>query len=319
LQFCVGEINIFRLQNTKMLFPANDVINQQLHDDLFHEKQVHLSVLRLDAIHPVVSGNKLFKLHYFLQTAIQQSYEGIVTFGGPYSNHLVATAFACKTSGLKCTGIIRGEQPAFLSHTITKCCNDYGMVVKFIPRNQYDEREQPFFIKDLKLEYPNCLIVPDGGYHPMGAAGAALIMDLINEDATHVCCAVGTATTLAGLMLGKKDNQQIIAIPVLKNMHDLQNRIEYLTNCKYSGQHLQTMPDYHFGGYAKKNKELIDSMNQLYEKYRLPTDFVYTGKLMYGIIDSIKNGSFPKGSKIVCVHTGGLQGNLSLPPGTLVF
>ncbi len=302
-----------------MLFPTKDAINQQLNDDLFYQKQVHLSVLRLDAIHPVVSGNKLFKLHYFLQTAIQHSYEGIVTFGGAYSNHLVASAFACKIAGLKCTAIVRGEQPAFLSHTLTSCRNEYDMVVKFISRKQYEEREQPFFAKDLQLEYPNYLIVPDGGYHPMGAAGAALIMDLIDEDATHICCAVGTATTLAGLLLGKKENQQIIAIPVLKNMHDLQYRIEYLTNCKYSGKHLQIMQDYHFGGYAKKNQELIDCMNHGYQKYKLPTDFVYTGKLMHGVIDIIKNDFFPKGSKIVCLHTGGLQGNLSLPPGTLVF
>ncbi|MEP7144391.1 MAG: pyridoxal-phosphate dependent enzyme [Ferruginibacter sp.] len=301
-----------------MLFPTSNIETEILADDLFDQKQVCLSVLRLDTLHPVISGNKLFKLFYFLQNALGQSSEGIVTFGGTYSNHLAATAYACKEAGLKSAGIIRGERSSSLSHTLNACIES-GMALKFISRQQYNKKEETVFLEEIKTEYKNFLVVPEGGYHPLGAAGAALIMDLINADASHICCAVGTATTLSGLLLGVKKEQQIIGIPVLKNMHDLQQRIMILTNKLFNLQQLKIMNDYHFGGYAKKPPQLIEFMNLLYQKYQLPTDFVYTGKMMFGIMDSIKKDVFPKGSKIVCIHTGGLQGNSSLPPGTLVF
>jgi 1-aminocyclopropane-1-carboxylate deaminase len=301
-----------------MLFPSGNIVLDELQDELLDLKQVSLSVLRLDLLHPIVSGNKLFKLHYFLQDALLQSCEGMVTFGGAYSNHLVATAYACREAGLKSIGIVRGEAPPRLSHTLM-ACQEYGMKLKFISRLAYDQKEQPAFLKELQSAYKNYLFVPEGGYHPLGAKGAALIMDLIKEDTSHICCAVGTATTLSGLLKGLKSSQQLIGIPVLKNMHDLPERIDNLTNQKFAPQQLEIMNDYHFGGYAKKTKELIEFMNMLYLKHQLPTDFVYTGKMMFGIINSIQTDYFKKGSKIVCIHTGGLQGNLSLKQGTLVF
>ncbi|MEP7110212.1 MAG: pyridoxal-phosphate dependent enzyme [Ferruginibacter sp.] len=301
-----------------MLFPISNIVMEDLADELFDQKQVEVSVLRLDRIHKVVSGNKIFKLHYFLQDAIQQSCEGIVSFGGAYSNHLVATAYACKETGLKSTAIIRGEQPAILSPTLHACL-EYGMTLKFISRLEYKNKDLPGFLNALIPEHENYLVVPEGGYHPLGAAGAALIMELMNDDTTHICSAVGTATTLSGLILGLRKKQQIIGIPVLKNMHDLQQRITFLTNHPINPYEVKIMNFYHFGGYAKKKQELIDFMNLLYQKHQLPTDFVYTGKMMFGVIDCIKRDFFPKGSKIVCIHTGGIQGNSSLQPGTLVF
>ncbi|MEO5890459.1 MAG: pyridoxal-phosphate dependent enzyme [Ferruginibacter sp.] len=274
-------------------------------------------MLRLDEIHPVISGNKLFKLYYFMQKALQEK-NGIVTFGGAYSNHLVATACLCKDAGLKCTGIVRGERPLSLSHTLIACI-EYGMTLKFISRQEYDQKDEPDFLQKIKEEYKNYLVIPEGGYDPLGAAGAALIMSLVKKDASHICCAVGTATTLSGLSLALKNNQQLIGIPVLKNMHDLQQRMSFLTEQLFNPQQLQIIDNYHFGGYAKRTPELISFMNFFYQKHALPTDFVYTGKLMFGIIDSIKKDFFPKGSNIICIHTGGLQGNLSLPKGSLVF
>lgn len=301
-----------------MLFPTDGVVMEELSDDLFSKKQVFLYVLRLDNIHQVVSGNKLFKLHYFLKNAVQQSSEGIVTFGGAWSNHLVATAFACKELGVKSVGIIRGESPAVLSDTLDRC-REYGMQLEFISRTRYSEKEQPGFLYEITSVFKKYYIVPEGGYHPLGAAGASLIMDFIDDDVTHICCAVGSATTLTGLLQGLKKKQQLIGIPVLKNLHDLEKRISFLGNHFFDPLQLKIMNDYHFGGYAKKNKVLIDFMNTLYQQHHLPTDFVYTGKMMFGIIDGIRKNIFPKGSKIVCIHTGGLQGNLSLKPGALVF
>lgn len=301
-----------------MLFPTANIISQDLKDDLFEQKQVRLTVLRLDAIDPVASGNKLFKLHFFLQNAYRQASAGIVTFGGAFSNHLLATAYTCKKAGLKSVGIIRGERPPVLSHTLTACLF-YGMELKFISRSEYDKKDQPGFLNDVNADYNNYIVIPEGGYHPLGALGASLISDMIGQDASHICCAVGTGTTLAGLLPKLKEQQQLLGIPVLKNMHDLGQRIEFLTSQPFDPGRMKIINNYHFGGYAKKTPELVNFINLLYKKHGLPTDFVYTGKMMFGIIDYISKDLFPKGSNIVCIHTGGLQGNTSLPTGTLVF
>ncbi|MEJ7587530.1 MAG: pyridoxal-phosphate dependent enzyme [Ferruginibacter sp.] len=301
-----------------MLFPTLNIATTIVEGELFRQKELSLSVLRLDTIHPVVSGNKLFKLHYFLQHAIREAYEGITTFGGAYSNHLVATASACREAGLKCTGIIRGESPLVLSPTLNACV-EYGMVLKFISRQEYDRKESPAFLKELMQADPHHLLVPEGGYDPMGASGAALIMDFINRQVSHICVAIGTATTFAGLLGVCKKGQRIIGIPVLKNLDDMEKRMAFLTKQPIATGMFEIKNDYHFGGYAKKTAGLIQFMNKLFDEHQVPTDFVYTGKMMYAVFDCIEKDFFPKGSKIVCIHTGGLQGNLSLPPGTLVF
>lgn len=301
-----------------MLFPTTAIVEQALTADLFNQKQVAVSVLRLDTLHPVVSGNKLFKLHYFLQNALQKSCEGIVTFGGAWSNHLVATAFACREAGLKSIGIVRGERPALLSNTLTSCLA-YGMELKFISRQQYDEKESPGFLEAVLPGFNNYGLVPEGGFASTGMSGAAMIADFFREDITHICCAVGTGTTAAGLLSQLKKEQKLVCLPVLKNMHDLPQRIEFLTGQPFDPSRLLILDDYHFGGYAKKTPVLITFMNELYNQHQLPTDFVYTGKMMFGIIDAVKKDLFPEKSKILCIHTGGLQGNLSLPTGTLIF
>ena len=302
-----------------MLFDVSKADIQELHDALFLQKEVTVSVLRLDKIHSLVSGNKIFKLKYFLQEAQQSDHQTVLTFGGAYSNHLVATSYACKLQHLKCIGIVRGERPAQLSPTLQQCIAD-GMELKFVTRQIYDKKEDPGFLKDLKMKLGDCLVVPEGGYHPWGAKGAASILDLLKgEDFTHICTASGTATTLAGLLLAAKSEQTIVNIPVLKGITDTPERLSYLTGTNLFPKNLLTLPDYHFGGYAKKNDELIEFMNQCWLRYQLPLDFVYTAKMFYAVIDCIKNNYFNKGSKIICLHTGGLQGNKSLPLNNLLF
>ena len=298
----------------------SNIFNAQteiLHDELFLQKKVSVSVLRLDKIHPVVSGNKLFKLHYFLQDAKTTPHKTILTFGGAYSNHLVAAAYACKAGGLKSIGIVRGEKPRQLSLTLQQCIN-YDMKLKFISREAYDKKDDPVFLNTIKNEFGDCLIIPEGGYNKTGAKGAALIWQLIPSNTyTHVCTATGTATTLAGLLSGA-GNETIISVPVLKGMTDIEERIDFCGASNKKSQ-LQIFNTYHFGGYAKKTKELIDFMNYLWQQHKLPTDFVYTAKLFFAVYDKIKNNHFSAGSSILCLHTGGLQGNLSLPEHTLLF
>ena len=295
-----------------MLFDTKNITLDELAGPLLDQKKVTLKVLRLDKIHPVVSGNKLFKLHYFLEEALVSPQKTIVTFGGAYSNHLVATAFACKTLHLQCRGIVRGEEPAKLSHTL-KACLEMGMQLEYVTRERYAQ------ISTQQNYEPGSIVIPEGGYHITGARGASLIMDLINDNnVSHICTATGTATTLAGLLLKADASQTIISIPVLKGFTDIPERLQFLTG-QNRYNNLSIFDDYHFGGYAKNTTGLIQFMNELYHQYELPTDFVYTAKMMYGIFDQVKKGFFPEGSNIVCIHTGGLQGNDSLPIDSLIF
>lgn len=288
---------------------------QTLDCSLLQQKRIRLQVLRLDEVHPIVSGNKIFKLHYYLEGINNNT---IITFGGAYSNHLVATAFACRQKNIRSIGVVRGEKPATLSHTLQHCL-EYGMQLHFVSREAYDKKEDLSFIATLKNIYGDSTIVPEGGYGVEGAAGAADIMKYVPDDTTHICCAAGTATTAAGLLLKCAQHQQIVMFPVLKGMQDIIDRTFFLTEGKFNAGQLKIQYDYHFGGYAKKTPSLIQFMNELYDEHKLPTDFVYTGKMMFGVMDLIKRDCFLPGSLICCVHTGGLQGNLSLPKNTLTF
>jgi 1-aminocyclopropane-1-carboxylate deaminase len=300
-----------------MLLNNANIKVDHLENQLLDQLGIQLSVLRLDLIHPIISGNKLFKLFYFLQDAENSPHKQIITFGGSYSNHLVATAYACQLKGLRSVGIVRGERPIQLSHSLQNCI-EYGMQLKFISRQEYDLKEKQDFKDSLLKEFGEAIIIPEGGYNTIGAKGAALILDHIDTKTTHICCALGTATTVAGILSATKEGQKVIAVPVLKGLYDINERISFLLPDK-KNNNLQIIDNYHFGGYARYTPELIAFMNDLYKQYQLPTDFVYTAKMFFGIFDLINKQYFPPGSKIVCIHTGGLQGNLSLPVNSLFF
>ncbi len=301
-----------------MLLPEQTIEYTELMLLNFKEKKVKVTMARLDLIHPVVSGNKLYKLFYFLKEAEASGYKTLLTFGGAYSNHLVATAYASNQLGFKSIGIVRGERPPVLSHTLEQCIK-YEMQLQFVSRNEYNTLQHPGQEPELLNRYGKCLIIPEGGYAPKGASGAALVMKHDEmRNATHICTAVGTATTLAGLLLGCRHGQEIIAVPVLKGMHDIPQRIRYLGE-KDCPENLSIFTQYHFGGYARHTIELTNFMNKLFRETQVPTDFVYTAKMMFAVYDKIQKSYFPPGSTIMCIHTGGLQGNLSLPAGTIIF
>ena len=283
---------------------------QELSDPIFSDQEVNVDVLRLDEIHPIVSGNKIFKLHYFLKEAEERNCKTVITFGGAYSNHLVACAFAFKEAGIKSIGIVRGERPAVLSRTLLHCL-EYGMELIFISREDYKKREELSFLNVLKDQHPDHMLIPEGGYHPLGAKGAALIGDYFKEkNYSHIGCSVGTATTIAGLLQTINSNQIVMGFAALKGMTDIKSRLKFLINGNYKKENFMFIDDYTFNGYAKKDSALLEFMNMLYETQKLPTDFVYTGKMLYGIYDMVKSGKFASGSKVLCIHTGGLQGNV---------
>ena len=292
------------------------VATTKIYDDAIIKKNITLSLLRLDQIHPVISGNKIFKLHYFLQEAIISNRK-IITFGGAFSNHLAATAAACKNYNLQRIGIVRGEKPEILSGTLLYCLQQ-GMQLEFISRNSYSEKSQEKFLQSLQIKFGDHILIPEGGFSEEGVSGASKIHKCFDdENYTHICCPVGTATTLAGLISVANSMQQIIGFSALKHL-DFEDRIKYLlgNTCQ---KNYCCINDYHFGGYAKRTKDLINFMNTFYERYSIPLDFVYTGKMMYGIFDLIEKNYFAANSKILCIHTGGLQGNSSLLPGVLKF
>jgi 1-aminocyclopropane-1-carboxylate deaminase len=278
---------------------------------LFAQKKIELSVLRIDQLHKVVSGNKWFKLRYYISEAIEQKKEHIVTFGGAYSNHIVATAAACRISQLACTGIIRGEEPASLSPTLLQA-KELGMQLVFISREEYAGKKLP-----PRLEDKDHYIINEGGYGRTGAKGAASITDhFFPADYSHICCAVGTGTMMAGL-LNALPAHEVIGISTMKNNLQLEDAIRQLLN---EPQHpIQLFHDYHFGGYAKYKPDLLSFMNEFYKTTGIPSDFVYTGKLFYAVNDLAAKDFFPTGSKLLLIHSGGLQGNRSLSKDTLIF
>ncbi len=289
----------------------------RLEEKNFRKKNIEVSILRLDEIHPALSGNKLFKLYYFLKEAKKSSHKKVITFGGAYSNHLAATAFACRKNHLKCVGIVRGEKPAHLSPTLLYCLEN-SMHLEFLSRSSYREINQNSFLNEINKNYGEHILIPEGGFSVLGAKGAGLINQLYNEnDYTQICLPVGTATTFAGMVIENKKGTEIIGFGVLKNMYDLDKRFEELHVNINSG--FSFINDYHFGGYAKKTIELITFMNSFYDHHKIPLDFVYTAKMMFGILDLISKDYFSKGTKILCIHTGGLQGNVSLKEGSLHF
>jgi len=279
---------------------------------LFIEKKVEVSVLRLDTMHPLISGNKWFKLRYYLDEAKHTNNKHILTFGGAYSNHILATAAACKLYGLTCTGIIRGEEPPLHSQTLKQAAS-LGMQLVFVSRDDYAAKRIPEHLFK-KQNY----IIPEGGYGETGARGATTILDYCDKSIyTHFFCATGTGTMTAGLINGSSAQQQVTGISVLKNNSDLGNAIKALI--EDTGKNFALLHDYHFGGYAKYKPALIDFMNNWYSITGIPSDFVYTGKLFFAINDLAANNFFHAGSRILVIHSGGLQGNNSLPKGMLNF
>lgn len=272
---------------------------------------VDISVLRLDEVHPVISGNKWFKLRYYIDEAKSTGKKNIVTFGGAWSNHIVATAAACHMNGLTSTGLIRGEEPTQLSPTLLQA-SQYGMKLVFLSRAAYTEKHVP-------AEFDNDYFIAEGGYGPTGAMGAATILDHSSASYTHYCCAVGTGTMMAGIINRSSPQQQVTGISVMKNNRQLDDMVANLVLAENKSRSWQLLHDYHFGGYAKYEPALLQFMNDFYRETGIPSDFVYTGKLFYAVNDLARKGYFPQGSRLLLIHSGGLQGNASLRKGTLMF
>lgn len=274
------------------------------------EKKVELFIKREDLLHPVISGNKYRKLFYNIQFAKEKNFKQLLTFGGAYSNHILATAGAGYEFGFKTVGVIRGDE---LGHDLEKTLEenptlraayDFGMEFHFISRSDYRLKDKPLFLEVISKLFPSSYILPEGGTNDLAIKGCEAILDKDTEKFDFICLAVGTGGTISGVINATNFNQKVLGFPALKGDF-LKSEIEKFVGSK---DNWELVLDYHFGGYAKINKELITFINRFTKNTSILLDPVYTGKMIYGVLDKIKNNYFPENSKVLVIHTGGLQG-----------
>jgi len=273
-------------------------------------------VKRDDLIHPDISGNKWRKLKYNGVKAYENGCDTILTFGGAFSNHLLATARVAQLAGFKSIGIIRGEY-ADENNTTLKQAAQYGMRLIKVPLSEYDERNNYHYQDQLRLEFPGAWLVPEGGANYEGVMGCAEILRELDHTYDIITCAVGTGTTAAGLALSMPANTNLYAFSVFKQHETLRHLINAQMNLVLNDKDalneyqadIEIIGDYHFGGYAKVNDELKNFARHIFSKYQLPLDLVYTAKMLYGLADMVQQGKIGQGSRVLMYHSGGLQGN----------
>ena len=278
----------------------------------FYISGVNLFIKREDLIHPAISGNKWYKLKYNLLEAKKNNFDTLLTFGGAYSNHIYALASAGKELGFNTIGIIRGEEHQPINQTLSFAKN-CGMKIYYLNRTEYRMKDNPDFLDQLKIKFGNFYLIPEGGTNQFAVKGCEEILKNINIEYDSVIVPVGTGGTLAGIINGIRyqRNKKAIGISVLKNAAFLKNKVSELINSfskNQSSSNWEIILDYHFGGYAKFNKVLLEFINEFKEKTEIQLDPIYTGKMMFGIFDLINKEYFKKDSTIVAIHTGGLQG-----------
>ncbi|MFD1614894.1 1-aminocyclopropane-1-carboxylate deaminase/D-cysteine desulfhydrase [Gelatiniphilus marinus] len=286
-----------------MIFKLENSINQPI--VLQKNKAVELFLKREDNIHPFVSGNKYRKLKYNLIEAKNNGFKTLLTFGGAYSNHIAAVASAGQIHGFNTIGVIRGNElfEKIKSNPTLSFAKQCGMQFKFVSREAYRYKASKLFIDNLKEEFGDFYLVPEGGTNTLAIKGCEEILSEADKNFDFICTAVGTGGTVSGLISASKPNQKVLGFSALKGDFLQQDISKFVAKTNW-----ELISDYHFGGYAKINEDLISFINDFKKDYQIPLDPVYTGKMMFGISDLIEKGYFPKGSKILAIHTGGLQG-----------
>ena len=287
------------------IFASMKIESYEIFNDLFKKYNVKVFVKRLDDISSSISGNKYFKLKYNISQAKKNSCKQIITFGGAFSNHILATSIISKENNLKSIAFIRGEETLPLNPTL-KVATSNGMKILYLSRSEYRNKHNPEFQKKLKLAYDDSYIINEGGTNYLAVKGTQEILN-DNDTQNYICCPVGTGGTISGIINKSKFDQKVIGFMSLKNKIDIQKQISLFTNKK----NWMLNHEFTFGGYAKYNKELVSFIFDFYKKYNITLDIVYNGKMFYGIYDLIKKRKIMNCS-ILLIHTGGLQGNLGM-------
>ena len=276
---------------------------QEISFPLLKEKQIQLFIKRIDQVHDDISGNKWYKLKYNLIKAKEQGAKSILTFGGAYSNHIAASACLAKEHGFSSIGIIRGEEHFPLNPTLGFAVAQ-GMKIHYISRRDYKLKHTVSFLEKLKVKFGDFYLIPEGGTNELGVKGTEEILDK-NDIQDYVCCAVGTGGTVSGIINSTNDNQNVIGFSAIKGLSDLEKDVSRFVN----RDNYVLISDYCCGGYARLTYELVEFVNHFHTTQNISLDLIYTGKMMFGIMDLVDRDYFPIGSSILAIHTGGLQGN----------
>ena len=259
-------------------------------------------------MHPQISGNKFFKLKYNLLAAQQQGYKKLLTFGGAYSNHIAATAYAAQCFGFESLGIIRGEELASkpLNPTLSTA-QLFGMQLQFVSRENYRLKQNPNYLAQLQQDYPDYYVIPEGGTNPLAIQGCQEILNVQDrENYDLICCAVGTGGTMTGLIEASNPHQHVLGFSALKGDF-LTSEVQQLTH----KSNWQITDQFCCGGYAKTTPELLQFIQAFEQNYQIPLEQVYTGKMLMGVFELIQQGHFSAHSRILVIHSGGLQGRLA--------
>ena len=293
-------------------------IVQQLFFDECADRNISIFVKRDDLIHSVISGNKWRKLKYNVELCKNQKKTGIITFGGAYSNHLVATAATCKLAGLKAIGFVRGDELNASSNETLKECASLGMELNFISRAEYAKRNDKAYHETIGAEYRSMHLVPEGGANYYGIIGCQEIMTEVEEDVDDVFIAQGTTTTSCGVLLSLKNHQRLHVVPVLKGFDSIMEMRSLLTRSGIEQELIEDLlkqvvvhEDFHFGGYGKHPQSLINDIEQFYSEHKLKLDPIYTGKAMNCMLDCVQKDEFSD-KTLLFIHTGGIQGGRGL-------
>lgn len=283
---------------------------EKIEHEIFKEYQLNIFIKRDDLIHPIISGNKWRKLKYNLLEAKKRKYKGVLSFGGAYSNHIHALAYACKQQNLKSLGIIRGESIYQANATLSKA-KSWGMEFNFVNRAEYRLREHKDYLRVLQNKYPDYYMVPEGGSNDLALPGVAETITELNQQIKYdtLMVPVGSGGTVAGLI--KQDNNQhnILGIAVLKQAEYLKTEIEKLLPNQMNKYHnWQLLTDFHLGGYGKFSNSDAFKIAQFSKTTKIPFEPIYTGKMLLALLTLITQDYFKKHETIVLLHTGGLQG-----------
>ncbi|WP_440876256.1 1-aminocyclopropane-1-carboxylate deaminase/D-cysteine desulfhydrase [Thalassotalea sp. PLHSN55] len=282
----------------------------KINHPLFTKHGISVSIKRDDLIHPIISGNKWRKLKCNLIETRQGNYTGVLSFGGSFSNHIHALAYACFQQKIPCVGIIRGEAENASNFTLT-CARQWGMQLHFVDRKTYRRRHEPEFHQELLQSYPGYFIVPEGGSNQLALPGMADVIDELNQQASFdtLITPVGSGGTLAGLINADNNQHKLLGIAVLKQQGYLNEAVNDLLGDKAEGfSNWQILNQFHRGGYAKFNVEDVQRLQAFKHHCAIPFEPVYSGKMILALLDLVESGYFPAGHRIMLLHTGGLQG-----------
>ncbi len=285
--------------------PEQKSYNHEIDLPILKKKGVSLYIKREDLLHPIISGNKYRKLKYNLEQAKERGFHTLLTFGGAFSNHILATAGAGYDYGFKTIGVIRGDElmDRWKENPTLVQAHDFGMRFHFVDRETYKKKSNPVFLSNLEDEFGKFYLLPEGGTNNLAIKGCEEILSDNDKRFNFICCSVGTGGTLAGLINASRPQQKVLGYAALKGDFLIEEICNFTNKRNW-----QLISEYNFGGYAKLDAKLVEFINDFKSKTGISLDPIYTGKMLFGILDSIKNDRFAPKSKILAIHTGGLQG-----------